>query len=464
MNIVPLELLQVVVPGAKKPWGILLLKLGLRMYLNIPMIHCSQEKTKTTQANLIASLKRRVKKLEKKRSSRTHKLKRLYKVGLSAKVESFGYEEDLALKSVKPKVKGDVIEELSVLVSAASASTKVSAASASIKVSAAATTTATIPTPRKGIVITELVTPTITRSSQQPSQAKVQDKGKGKMVEPEPVKPTKKKVITLDKEIALNIQAEIDEEFTIEEKATLFKELLEQRRKHFAAKRAEEKRNKPPTKTQQKKTMITYLKNMEGWKHKDLKSKDFDSIKELFDKAFKRKVNEDKDIAELQSLMVVIPDEEEVAIDVVPLAIKEDLEDLYKLVKAKYESTRPVEDLDLIYMLVEKKYPLAPLTLSQMLEKKLQIDYESEMAYQLYKYQVYGRIVGIKSFLMLFGVTAALIDVNAAQSNPKLLLLEEVTTASTKVTTASRKVTTVSTKLMLLNELMLLVKKLVLLS
>ncbi|GJS21848.1 hypothetical protein Tco_0450480 [Tanacetum coccineum] len=29
--------------GAKKPWGILLLKLSLRMYLNIPMIHCSQE-------------------------------------------------------------------------------------------------------------------------------------------------------------------------------------------------------------------------------------------------------------------------------------------------------------------------------------------------------------------------------------------------------------------------------------
>ncbi|GJV79394.1 hypothetical protein Tco_1515264 [Tanacetum coccineum] len=89
--------------------------------------------------------------------------------------------------------------------------------------------------------------------------------------------------------------------------------------------------------------------------------------------------------------MEVIPDEEEVAIDVVPLATKvfrqmlksftkEDLEDLYKLIKAKYESTRPVEDLDL------------------------------------------GRTVRIKSFLMLFGVTAALIDVNAAQS--KLVLLE----------------------------------------
>ncbi|GJR00592.1 hypothetical protein Tco_0853450 [Tanacetum coccineum] len=57
--------------------------------------------------------------------------------------------------------------------------------------------------------------------------------------------------------------------------------------------------------------------------------------------------------------MEVIPDEEEVAIDAIPLAVnslkimlrsfdREDLEDLYKLVKAKYESTRPVEDLDLL--------------------------------------------------------------------------------------------------------------------
>ncbi|GJX91965.1 hypothetical protein Tco_0345291, partial [Tanacetum coccineum] len=38
-----------------------------------------------------------------------------------------------------------------------------------------------------------------------------------------------------------------------------------------------------------------------------------------------------------------------------------------------------------IYMLVEKKYPLTPPTLSMMLENKLQIDYESEMAYQLCK-------------------------------------------------------------------------------
>ncbi|GKF01491.1 hypothetical protein Tco_0028414 [Tanacetum coccineum] len=52
----------------------------------------------------------------------------------------------VALKSAKPKPKGDIIEEPSV---------PVSADSTSIKVSAATTTTATIPTPRKGIVFQE---------------------------------------------------------------------------------------------------------------------------------------------------------------------------------------------------------------------------------------------------------------------------------------------------------------------
>ncbi|GKB02056.1 hypothetical protein Tco_0830100 [Tanacetum coccineum] len=44
--------------------------------------------TKTTQANEIASLKRRVKKLERRNKSRTHRLKRLYKLGLTARVKS----------------------------------------------------------------------------------------------------------------------------------------------------------------------------------------------------------------------------------------------------------------------------------------------------------------------------------------------------------------------------------------
>nr|GEW27218.1 hypothetical protein [Tanacetum cinerariifolium] len=178
-------------------------------------------------------------------------------------------------------------------------------------------------------------------------------------------------------------------------------------------------------------------------------------------------------MAELKQLMETILDEE-IAIDTIPLAVKsprivdrkihkegkksyyqivradrksqmymifsqmlksfnrEDLEDLYKLLKARYESTRLMDNINYllwsdmktmfelyvedevwkrqqgykvlewklhdsygihclmmqsmqIYMFVEKKYPLTPPTLSMMLEKKLQIDYENEMAYQLCK-------------------------------------------------------------------------------
>ncbi|GKD76485.1 hypothetical protein Tco_1339106 [Tanacetum coccineum] len=159
--------------------------------------------------------------------------------------------------------------------------------------------------------------------------------------------------IDVDYQLAERLQAQEQEVLFIEEKANLFQQLLEQKRKHFAAKSAEEKRNKPPTQAQQRKIMCINLKNMKGKKLKDLKNKSFDSIQKMFDRAFKRvntfvdfitdlvegsskrvgeeleqestkkqKVDEDKYTAELQSLMKVISDEEEVAIDVVPLATK----------------------------------------------------------------------------------------------------------------------------------------------
>ncbi|GJR48636.1 hypothetical protein Tco_1316739 [Tanacetum coccineum] len=46
------------------------------------------ETTKTTQANEIVSLKKRVKKLERRNKSKTHGLKRMYRVGSSIRVES----------------------------------------------------------------------------------------------------------------------------------------------------------------------------------------------------------------------------------------------------------------------------------------------------------------------------------------------------------------------------------------
>ncbi|GJQ99303.1 putative ribonuclease H-like domain-containing protein [Tanacetum coccineum] len=155
------------------------------------------------------------------------------------------------------------------------------------------------------------------------------------------------------------MQAQEQEELTIEENATLFQQLLKKIRKHFVVKRVEEKKN-PPTKAQERKIMCTYLKNMEGYKLKYLKLKEFDSIQELFDRAFKRvnifedfridlvegkekragtkliqentkkqKVEDDKETAELKQLMKIIPDKEEVAIDAIPLAIKSSNEYLH---------------------------------------------------------------------------------------------------------------------------------------
>ncbi|GKD22027.1 hypothetical protein Tco_1223730 [Tanacetum coccineum] len=77
-------------PRCQETMGILLFKLGLRVYLNIPMIHCSQEKVldlekiKTAQDNEIDSLKRRVKKLERE-------------------IESFGDEESLGEDASKQR-------------------------------------------------------------------------------------------------------------------------------------------------------------------------------------------------------------------------------------------------------------------------------------------------------------------------------------------------------------------------
>ncbi|GJU16166.1 hypothetical protein Tco_1144132 [Tanacetum coccineum] len=188
--------------------------------------------------------------------------------------------------------------------------------------------------------------------------------------------------------------------------------------------------------------MCTYLKNMEGKKLKDLKNKSFDSIQKMFDRAFKRvntfvdfrtdlvegsskrageeleqestkkqKVDEDKDTPELQSLMKVIPDEEEVAIDVsyAQKFDREDLEDLYKLVKARYGSTRPVEDLDLV-LWNDLKTMFEPHVEDEIwkLQQRKEISPNTTYNYRYAKQEA--------------SVTAALIDVNAAQS--KLVLLE----------------------------------------
>ncbi|GJS06990.1 hypothetical protein Tco_0363786 [Tanacetum coccineum] len=231
------------------------------------------------------------------------------------------------------------------------------------------------------------------------------------MIEPE--KPLKKKdQILIDEEIAQKLQTQLNTELeeeeklaqeqevlTVKEKSKLFVELMDKRKKHFARLRAEEQRRKPPTKAQKRNQMCTYLKNMAGFTHSQLKNKSFDEVQKAFDKTMgwidsfvsmdsevmkggkekdeggvtiakessskragtkleqerikKQKIDDDQEEAKMKKHMEIVVNEEEITIDAIPLATKppiiEDLETLWKFVKAKHGSSRPEEAYEKCY-------------------------------------------------------------------------------------------------------------------
>ncbi|GKB18590.1 reverse transcriptase domain-containing protein, partial [Tanacetum coccineum] len=176
----------------------------------------------------------------------------------------------------------------------------------------------------------------------------------------------------------------------------------------------------------------------------------------------KQKIDDDQEEAEMKKLIKVVPDEEEVAIDAIPLATKPPCIVDWKIIKegkiSQFQIIRVLKESPVwrtlqnekvliwklfdscgvhflrlqsmhIFMLVEKRYPLTPATITEMLNKKLQTDHLNEMCYQLLKLMTKqlknpgsGRIVGIKSFIRLFGITVALIKVSVAQEERKTIL------------------------------------------
>ncbi|GJV10813.1 retrovirus-related pol polyprotein from transposon TNT 1-94 [Tanacetum coccineum] len=274
------------------------------------------EKTKTTQHNEIASLKRRVEKLEMKNRSRTHKLKRLYKVGLTARVESFDNEESLgedaskqgridainadeeitlvssqnmdeemfdvnvldgeevfvAEQEVAANEKDDevnVVEEVVEVINTAKLITNVATA-----VSAATTTTATITT------VDDI---NFAQALMEIKSTKPKEKGVV-IQELEPMKPMNKKdLIRLDEEVALKLQVEFnEEERLVREKAEKVEEAniaLIETWDDIQAKIDANYQLAERMQSQEQEELI---------QAQDLKLKEFDSIQEMFDKAFKR--------------------------------------------------------------------------------------------------------------------------------------------------------------------------------
>ncbi|GJV69721.1 hypothetical protein Tco_1485230 [Tanacetum coccineum] len=71
------------------------------------------EKTKSSHKLKVESLERRVKKLERRNKSRTNKLKRLYKIGLTARVDTSDDEEP-AVDEEDTSKQGRIIEEIDI--------------------------------------------------------------------------------------------------------------------------------------------------------------------------------------------------------------------------------------------------------------------------------------------------------------------------------------------------------------
>ncbi|GJX56987.1 hypothetical protein Tco_0286884 [Tanacetum coccineum] len=220
-----------------------------------------------------------------------------------------------------------------------------------------------------------------------------------------------------DYELAAKLQAEEQDELTIEEKSKLFVELMEKRKKHFVAKRAEEKRSKPLTKAQKRKSMSTYLKNMDGWKLHQLKGKSYDEVEKLFDQAMarinnfvgmdsaeeakklegtskragdeierkakmKQKLDNDEELAKLQALIEITPDEEEVVVNAIPLATKPPVivdYGIYKEGKVGYYKITRADGFDTLYRLKENKISLGSTNLQDAKGKEYALEFAARI-------------------------------------------------------------------------------------
>ncbi|GJS63024.1 copia protein [Tanacetum coccineum] len=216
--------------------------------------------------------------------------------------------------------------------------------------------------------------------------------------------------------------------------------------------------------------MSTYLKNMGGYKYKQLKSKSYDEIQKLFDNEMKRvntfipmdsekragkeqkqesskrqRIEDDKetdeheeakedDEAEMKKHMEVVQDDEEIAIDAIPLAtkppiiveykiVKEGQKGFYHLIRADGSSNRyssmirmlqniSREDLETLWKLVKTKHG----------NTRPEDDYEKVFWMMNIKFR--GGLLGLKDFKMILRFTTA--QIYYCQKNTKNHPIEQV--------------------------------------
>ncbi|GJY85161.1 retrovirus-related pol polyprotein from transposon TNT 1-94 [Tanacetum coccineum] len=185
--------------------------------------------------------------------------------------------------------------------------------------------------PERGIITTTTAATTVTTASTRP-------KAKGLVIHEDERATTP--IVSFQ-------QPSQQEELIDAEKARLFVQFLEQRRKYFTAKRAEKKRSRPPTRAQQR-SIITELMEESSKKAEVMEESSKKSKAEitqersskrageaLEQESFKKKkVEEDKESEELkQCLEIILDDGDDVTIDATPLSTKSPTIVDYKIYK-----------------------------------------------------------------------------------------------------------------------------------
>nr|GEU73465.1 hypothetical protein [Tanacetum cinerariifolium] len=363
------------------------------------------ETTKTTQAFKIDNLKRRVKKLESKRRSRTYGLKRLYKIGFLARVESSedkGLDKEDASKHVRiadidanediylvnvhndedmfsvNDLDGDevIIKNVDVAEQAKEVVDDITFAKSlmEIKIAKSNAVKVVIQEPEQGITTT---TPTtITAASSRP-------KAKGLVIREQEQAPTPIKLKSLKKKSFVEIQELFDK---ARKKVNTFVD--------FRTKLVEESLKKAKAEITQEDSLKRAGDELEQERSK------------------KQKVEDNKESEELKKcLEIVLDDGYDVTIDATPLSSKSPTIVDYKIYQegkknyfqffradgnsqiyltfSKMLKNFDREDLEVLWRLVKarfkkKMYPLTNHTLHQMFnDVNLQVNYECEMAFEL---------------------------------------------------------------------------------
>nr|GEV23059.1 hypothetical protein [Tanacetum cinerariifolium] len=241
----------------------------LRMELRV----IDLENTKTVQAQEILSLKKKVKRLGKKRRSRTHGLKRLYRTGLSARVESFVEEHSLGEEDAskqgsniadndadaKITLVDETVEDHGRFDDQEMFDTNITTVGIKETVSTATAITTADVTPDELTIAQALVEIRKSKSKgdrdmieQEPEANETQKtttipisskfKTKEKIEDENLARDNVQAMMDADYELAAKLQEEEQRVLTIEEKSRFFVELMNKRKKHFAKLKEEEQK------------------------------------------------------------------------------------------------------------------------------------------------------------------------------------------------------------------------------